>query len=123
MTQENQTAEQPQELTPEQVNEQISRYRDGIINAAVENKLSFDVVFNALSQVASNFVFDFLLLTEGQLSDENVAATVERFNQQTIAVSKSMLDTMREHVKRQQEAAEKAAEAVEGEQAEASAAE
>lgn len=104
MSQDNEAAEQQQEQTAEKVVKQINGFRDAIVKSAVDNKLSFDVVFNALSQAVSSFAFDFLLLTQGELTDENVAATVTRFNEQTLNTAKVGLDNMREHAKAQAEA-------------------
>ena len=98
MTQENQgTGEAvPASLTDEQIVTRIEAFRNGIVDAAIQNELSFDIVFAALSQVVSSFAYDFLLLTEGELTDENVAATIERFNKQTELVSQAGLDNVRE---------------------------
>lgn len=95
MTQENQEAERSQP-SQDQVVAQIDAFRQQIIQLAVEDSLSFDVVFNALSQVASEFAFHSLLLSDGELTQESVTSTVTRFNGQTLSVALVGLENMRE---------------------------
>ena len=97
MTQENQAAY-------DEVAQQIDKFADAVIKAAIDNQLSFDVVFAALSQVAAKIIFDFNLLAYGELTDENVAAAIAKFNSQTEAVTKFGLENMRAYFKAQQEA-------------------
>lgn len=93
MSQTNETAEQP-ELTKEQMLAQINAFRDAIYKSAVDNNLNFDVVFNALAQTVSMLLFDFLLLTKGELKADEVAAAVERFNSQLSNTAKVGLENM-----------------------------
>lgn len=90
-----QAAEQ-QQPSPEQVVAQIAAYRDGIIKTATENNLSFDVVFNALAQSTASFVYDFNLLSKGELTDENVNAALQKFISHLTNVTKAGLENMRE---------------------------
>lgn len=90
------------ELTREETVEQIAKFRDAIAKCAIDNQFNFDVVFNALTQVAASFMFDFLLLTEGELTDENVARALKRFTDQTEAVTHQGLENMREYFKSQE---------------------
>lgn len=104
MTQENQGdgAAVPA-LTDEEIVARIEAYRDAVVDAAIRNELSFDIVFTALSQVVSAFAYEFLLATEGTLSDENVATTVARFNKQTDLVSQAGLNNLRESFRKDAE--------------------
>jgi hypothetical protein len=91
------------ELTKEQIIAQINDYRDAIVDIALRDELSFDVVFNALAQTATSFIFDFLLLTQRELNDENVRAAVEKFSSQVTNIAKIGLENMREFAKAQAE--------------------
>ena len=88
------------ELTKEQIIAQINDYRDAIVDIALRDELSFDVVFNALAQTATS---DFLLVTQGELNDENVRAGVEKFSSQVTNIAKVGLENMREFAKAQAE--------------------
>jgi hypothetical protein len=93
VSQTDEAAGQPQ-LTKEQKVAQINAFRDAIYKSAVDNNLNFDVVFNALAQTASMLLFDFLLLTKGELNGEDVSAAVERFNSQLSNTAKVGLENM-----------------------------
>ena len=92
-------AVEQQQPTPEQVKAQINAYRDGIIKTAVDNNLSFDVVFNAFAQATASFIYDFNLLTKGELTDENVSASLLKFNSHLNNVTRAGMDNMREAAK------------------------
>lgn len=84
------------ELSKEEVLAQIGAYRDAIIKSAVDNNLNFDVVFNALAQVASSFLFDFLLLTDGELTEKKVKKAVNRFKKQLEATATAGFENLKE---------------------------
>lgn len=109
MTEEIKAAEKPSQ---EQIMAQIGAYREAIIKSAVDNELNFDVVFNALAQVASSFLFDYLLITDGQLNPEKVTKAVKRFNKQVTATAKAGFENLKEQAQAQaQEEAEAEAKA------------
>lgn len=93
MSQDNQTAVQP-ELTKEEISAQVDAFRDGIVALAVDANLSFNVVFAAIAQVSATFLFDFLLLTKGELSPVNVAEAIEKFNAQVEKVTQVGFENM-----------------------------
>lgn len=64
--------------------EQVAAFVDGIINAAAANNLGYSVVFNALSQVVSSFVFDFVIeANDGAIVPEKMTEVLSRFYRQT----------------------------------------
>lgn len=95
-----------QESAVQQTSEvqQINALRDGIRKTIFDHNLSFNVVFTALSQLAAQSVFEFCLLQDGDLTDENVADGIAKFVSQTEATSKVGLENMREIAKAEAEA-------------------
>lgn len=84
-----------QEQDLQAVTKQVEAFRDAIFQTASDNEYSFDVVFNAIAQATSGFVFDYLLLSDGELTDENVAAAINKLSLQTQKVASTILENMR----------------------------
>lgn len=96
-----------------QVTQCVEAYRDAIIQIAVDNDYSFDVVFNALAQVSSAFIFDFLLLSKGEINEDGIAAAASKLSLQTQAVASAVLDNMRKFAESEKLTAEAIGVAVE----------
>lgn len=79
----------------EQAREQIGDFRDAVLALAETQDLSFSVVFNALSQLASTYAFQYLLVLNGDVDEQAVLSTIERFNGQTMTVAKAGFANMR----------------------------
>jgi hypothetical protein len=84
--------------TEAQLAESCAKLRDAIVQVALDNDLSFDVVLNALSQTAAVFLFDLLLLANGEITEDGVNQMVEKFNEQNIAVAEEGLRNMRAYM-------------------------
>lgn len=95
MSQENETTSSPK-ITETDVISQINAYRDTITEIALKEELSFDVVFNALAQTSVSFIFDFLLLSQREITDSNVNEAVSKFGSHVNAVALAGLANMRE---------------------------
>lgn len=67
------------EKTPEQ---QVIAFREAIVQVALDNDLSFNVIFTALSQTVAAFLLDYSMFVEGELDEEAVGLAVDRFASQ-----------------------------------------
>lgn len=79
--------------------QQILELRDTIVNFAIDNEHSFNVVFAALSQVTAAFLFDFILLTDGELTEDAVIENVERYSNQLADTAAAGFDSIAEHAR------------------------
>lgn len=61
--------------------------RTKLVEATVSEDYSFNVVFAAYCQVISAFLFDFLLLEQGEMDEESVTDAVERFSEQLLSIA------------------------------------
>lgn len=59
--------------------QQVDAFRNAVVTLAVEEELDFNVIFTALSQITVAFIFDFLLLTKGELTEDDVDAALTKF--------------------------------------------
>lgn len=88
------------ELTIEEQTIAAAKFRDAIVKTATDNDLNFNIVFGALTQVAVAFIFDYNLVVDGKLDDDNVDAGVLRFNDQVAEFATHALNDLREHAKK-----------------------
>lgn len=66
----------------------VVAFREHITKFAEDQKLSFNVAFAALSQVTVGFLFDFVLLSGDELSEETAGAVLKQFNKQLVDTAK-----------------------------------
>lgn len=64
--------------------DQVNAFRMTVINMALENEYPFDVTFTALSHAVGALLFDYLLTTQGELTEENVKNAVFKFCKHTL---------------------------------------
>lgn len=68
---------------PEDPKSKIEALRETVVNAVVDSEANFNETFTALSQVVAGFIFDFLLLTEGELTEQSVKGAIAKFYNNT----------------------------------------
>lgn len=81
-------------------------YRDSIVSLAETQELSFEVVFNALSQAISVFALNYVFVNDpdAAVDEKLLLGIVERFNEQTTLIAKQGLANIRNADEAQDEA-------------------
>lgn len=75
--------------------QQVEAFRNAIITLAVEEELDFNVLFTALSQLTVSWIFEFLLLTKGELTEKDVDAALQKFGVQTADVALNSFNSLK----------------------------
>lgn len=79
--------------TPEQL--AIGKLSEKLFNTAAENAPSYGALFNAFSHTIGTFFFQYLMATQGKVTNENLAEALDGFAADTKSMVLQALETFR----------------------------
>lgn len=75
--------------------QQVEAFRNAIVTLAIEQELSFNVLFTGLSQLAVTWLIEFILLTKGELTEEALDEALAKFGLQTADIALNSMKTLK----------------------------